>query len=94
MASVRNMVETRLSKIEDTVQELREQLDEGDFEELVKTADNLGKQGDDLANKLQKVSDSLAEEEEAGGEEEEDEDEDEDEEETTSSKKKKATASK
>ena len=69
MPSVRSMIEKRLERVEAAVDELRGQLDEGEFDTLIQTADKVGSEADGLATKLQQVSDQLVDE---------DEDEDED----------------
>ena len=69
MASVRSMIEKRLEQIESTVEELRDQIDEGEFDQMIQTTDKLGEHADHLAQKLSQVSDSLQDEEDEDGEE-------------------------
>src|SRR3954468_14521523 len=81
MASVQEMVERKLDKIDAAVQKIREELEQrGDFDAMVEAADSVSEQGDALAEKLQKVSQAMgddpeealqADESEADGDDEE-----------------------
>jgi uncharacterized membrane-anchored protein YhcB (DUF1043 family) len=91
VATVRETIENRLDKIDAEIEELREQIDDCDFDSMAKQADKIGEQADSLANKLAQISASLSEDDEDGEtelEEEDDSDEEEEEKPAKRSKKK------
>jgi hypothetical protein len=70
MTSVRDMVERKLDGIEGSVQELRDELDNGDLGKLGAAADRISEQADQLAQKFQAIGDAVGDGDEEGEEDE------------------------
>lgn len=70
MASVQQMVQRYLDKIQESIDDLNQALNEGDIDQMISASDDIASEADRLSGRLEKVSASLADEEDEQGQDE------------------------
>jgi hypothetical protein len=64
MAAVKDLVKDRIKSLDDLVKQLKQDSQEGDFEGLAQTADDLANEADDLSSRLHKAASAFGDEDE------------------------------
>jgi hypothetical protein len=64
MPAVKDLVKDRIKSLDDLVKQLKQDSQEGDFEGLAQTADDLANEADDLSSRLHKAASAFGDEDE------------------------------